>query len=105
MDIGVDFDGTFAADPETFREVVRTFQRAGHKPVLVTGRPSSMGDEVRRLVGDLMPIVFADGMPKREAAKRRGFNVQVWIDDNPASIDEGFMFIGGARVIDRRSGR
>lgn len=94
MDIAVDFDGTFAADPATFAEVVRVFQGAGHHVVLITNRVSTgvMGSEVKRLVGTLMPIIFAGdhNMSKRDAAMKHGYNIQVWLDDAPTTIDHNY---------------
>jgi hypothetical protein len=56
--------------------------------VLVTGREDIPGfaEPVRALVGDIMPIVFAGGSWKREAAKAAGWDVDIWIDDNPTYI-------------------
>lgn len=94
MQIGVDFDGTFAADPETFRKVVKTFQDAGHVCVLITNRGKEWGAEVEELVDNLMPIVFAGTSTKRWAAVRAGYDIDVWIDDNPQWVDEeGLVYI------------
>ncbi len=97
MDIGIDFDGTYAADPAAWAQVVRVLQAAGHKVVLVTNRTSgTWGEEVRRLVGMTMPIIYAGdrGESKYQAARRNGFKIQVWIDDNPGTI-------GGSHVLER----
>lgn len=88
MIFGIDYDGTFSADPDAFRELVRGLKARGHICVLVTGRSDEggWGDVVRMDVGDLMPIVFAANKWKEKAALARGFKVNVWIDDNPESI-------------------
>lgn len=84
----VDYDHTFTADPEATREMVANLQRRGHVCVLVTGRSddNGWGDAVRRDVGTLMPIVFAGGTWKRDAAARAGYPVDIWIDDSPEGI-------------------
>ncbi len=85
---GIDYDGTLSRDPEFFRLVVRAGLAAGHRFVLVTGRSDTgvWGTEVRRAVGDLMPIVFAADGWKREAAFAAGYKVDVWVDDHPEYV-------------------
>lgn len=101
LTIAIDFDGTFSADPPlwavfTFYAVAR-----GHRVVLVTGRSDHVmysdpgrhwGNEVRGLlaehaVDDLLPVVFAGGRPKRVAALAAGYTVDIWIDDQPESVE------------------
>jgi hypothetical protein len=104
MDIAIDFDGTYAADPDTFANVVGVFRAAGHRVVIVTNRTSGgqWGDSVRRVVNGgsatsrLLPIVFAGdtGETKYHAARRHGYNIQIWIDDNPGTI-------GGSHVLEK----
>lgn len=88
MIFGIDYHGTFARDVVGFRIIVHELVRRGHTCVLVTGIDD--GDryaaEVRRDVADLMPIVFAAGKWKRQAAREAGYEVDVWIDDNPEYI-------------------
>lgn len=85
---GVDFDGTFSADPSLFRAFVASLRERGHDAVLVTGRSDEgqWGAEVRREVGSLMPVVFAANGWKREAAERAGFKVDIWVDDHPEYV-------------------
>lgn len=93
---GIDYDGTWTADPELFREFVVLLLARGHRAVIVTSRddrpmitdPSRhWGDEVRKAVCGLIPIVFA-GLDRRkdEAARAAGHAVDVWIDDRPQDI-------------------
>lgn len=88
MVFGIDYDGTFSADPDAFREMVKALRARGHTCVLVTGRSDEggWGIAVKQAVGDLMPIVFAANKWKAKAAEARGFKVDVWIDDNPEGI-------------------
>lgn len=85
---GIDFDGTFAADPLFFKAFVSLLRASGHSCVMVTGREDVPGlaEPVRALVGDLMPIVFAGGTWKKDAAKAAGWIIDIWIDDNPTYI-------------------
>jgi len=88
MLFAIDFDGTFARDVDLFREWVAIGRRMGHTFVLVTGRSDDRGwgDEVRRVVAGLMPIVFAADGWKRVAAEAAGYKVDVWIEDHPEDI-------------------
>lgn len=90
MTFGIDYHGTFQRDVATFRAIVRGLHAAGHTCVLVTGIEDGdrFAAEVKRDVGELMPIVFAAGAWKRQAAKAAGFDVDVWIDDQPEYVAE-----------------
>jgi len=87
MIIAIDYDGTYAAAPELFNQVIELFQKAGHTVICVTGRDGgAMGDPVRASIGQLVPCVFAGTEWKKTAAKNQGYDVDIWIDDNPAMI-------------------
>lgn len=90
MLVAIDFDGTFARDPSLFRSIVALIRAHHHDAVLVTGRSDEgpWGDEVRAAVDGLMPIVFAGGAWKREAAMAAGFKPDIWFDDWPEYIAE-----------------
>lgn len=98
MLVAIDFDGTFAADPDFWRCVVELGRSRGHSFVLVTGRGDHVmrsdpsrhwGDEVRQTVNGLLPIVFAGhDRTKRQAAAEAGFQPDVWVDDYPESVGE-----------------
>jgi hypothetical protein len=97
MIIAIDYDNTYAADPETFNKVIKTFQDAGHTVICVTGRSNDglMDKPVRESIGKLIPVVFAGSEWKRSAAKRHGYDVNVWIDDNPEMIGKQVLIGGG----------
>lgn len=96
MIIAVDYDGTYAADPETFNKVIEVFQAAGHTVICVTGRDGgAMGDIVRATIGQLIPCIFAGKDWKVDAAKTAGYDVDVWIDDNPGMISKQVLVGGG----------
>jgi hypothetical protein len=89
MIIAIDYDNTYTADPETFNKVIALFKAAGHDVICVTAREDgAMGVPVRNSIGKLVPVIFAGSLAKRVAAKKRGYDVDVWIDDMPAMIDE-----------------
>ncbi len=86
MIVAIDYDGTYAAAPDLFNEIIKLFQDNGHTVICVTGRPEVMGQMVLDTVGQLVPVIFAGSEWKREAAKKRGYKVDVWIDDMPEMI-------------------
>jgi hydroxymethylpyrimidine pyrophosphatase-like HAD family hydrolase len=86
--IAFDYHETFSTDLEGFRAVVKLFRSRGHTCIIVTGinDGTPWAAEIRRNIGDLVPIVFANGAWKEEAAKRAGYKVDIWIDDHPEGI-------------------
>lgn len=88
MIIAIDYDYTFTADPDTFTKIIDLFQKAGHTVICVTGRSDDgvMDIPVRNSIGKLIPVIFAGKEWKAEAAKKRGYNVNIWIDDMPGMI-------------------
>lgn len=88
MIFGIDYDGTFSRDPDFWEDFVNLATVYDHQCVLVTGRSDDgeYGAQVKRDVGALMPIVFAGAKWKREAALKKGWKVDVWIDDNPEYV-------------------
>lgn len=92
MIIAIDYDNTYTADPETFNKVIELFKAAGHDVICVTSRDDGvLGVPVRNSIGKLVPVIFAGSKWKREAAKKRGYNVDVWIDDMPGMIDPQYV--------------
>jgi hypothetical protein len=95
MIIAIDYDGTYAAAPELWDQVIKLFQEAKHTVICVTGRSDEgvMGTPVKESIGKLCPVIFAGGVWKNVAAENRGYKVNVWIDDMPSMIyrpDKGF---------------
>jgi hypothetical protein len=89
MIIAIDYDNTYTADPETFNKVIALFKEAGHDVICVTAREDGvLGVPVRNSIGKLVPVIFAGSVAKRTAAKKRGYIVDVWVDDMPMMIDE-----------------
>lgn len=86
MIIAIDYDNTYAADPNTFNKIIEVFQVAGHTVICVTGRSDNMGESVKNSIGKLIPVVFAGLLYKREAALKHGYKVDVWIDDMPEMV-------------------
>lgn len=106
MVFGIDFDGTFNADPQLFALLVKTMRARGHSAVIVTGRSDEgrYGTEVRETlehacatVGEEPPpVVFAGAKWKVDAAKEAGYAVDVWMDDHPQFVgrQDGLLMAG-----------
>ncbi len=81
MIIGIDYDGTITADPEMWYALIATAKKRGHTVIVVTGR------EDRPPVPEGIEVIHARGVFKRTAARRAGYRVDVWIDDEPGLIE------------------
>ena len=96
-----DFDDTISTDVETFGKIFKVLQQAGHIVIVVTGR-SPIGDwktEVEKtlnslcLINDLSPIeiIFAGPHWKKEVAKSRGHDIDIWVDNAPEYIGKQWL--------------
>lgn len=87
ISFGLDWDDTFTADPDLWREFVRLARARGHMVTIVTARHGEKSDEVRseaRALG--IEALFTAGQPKISAADSQGLLVNVWIDDMPGLL-------------------
>lgn len=100
MIYGVDYDGTWTSDPVLWRAFVQSAVARGHQVILITNRISAApwGPEVRAALSDVpvADIVFCGAAPKRAVARQRGWNVDVWVDDRPHTVDSGILGVGRA---------
>jgi hypothetical protein len=85
MRIGIDYDGTFTAAPEFWRNVMTLAHRHGHEVVCVTMRRTdgAGGPDPMTFPGQ---VVFTAGKAKAEHCAEIGLVVDVWVDDNPHYI-------------------
>lgn len=94
LTIGIDFDHTYAADPQVFSVVVELLLAAGHDVLLVTKRHDDgdgpMVTEVNETVTNDIPIIFVGGtdiLYKDEHVRTyHDLEVDIWIDDKPEFI-------------------
>lgn len=86
LTFGLDYDDTFTADPDLWRQFISTAQARGHQVVCVTARrtPPDFGREPR--LPDSVPVVCAGQAYKQHAAAKAGHHINIWIDDMPELI-------------------
>lgn len=93
MRIGVDYDGTWTADPGLWRRFRDQAVLRGHDVVIVTGRTSAhvidAAERLRNLVPEGMEIFFTSGEPKARYMRRTARRpVDVWVDNEPGTIED-----------------
>lgn len=101
MVIAIDWDGTITQDAELFAVFIGLCVQGGHTPIIVTQRSLEQGTEITQFVQLLkrkfnidVPTVWASGFTKGEAATNAGFDVDVWIDDNPIAVYTPLVYMG-----------
>jgi len=94
MIIAIDYDDTFTRDTVLWRNFIELARNLGHEVICVTNRstPPSQGKEQDLLPEDVQ-IVCADNRFKRVAALQAGYQIDIWIDDNPGSIGQSNKLI------------
>ena len=83
---GLDYDDTYTADPDLWRQFISDAQRRGHKVVCVTARRKPPDFTCDPRLPESVPIVCSGPEYKKHAAARAGYPVTIWIDDTPELI-------------------
>lgn len=91
MIIAFDIDKTWTLDPNGWTQVANLLTHRGHLIYIVTGRsPPMESDELDRMrltpFADLGRIIYTCGELKEVAMERIGVKVDVWIDNEPGTI-------------------
>jgi hypothetical protein len=89
VNIALDYDDTFTASPEFWKEVILLARKYGHKTQIVTMRHpwlDTIPEEAELLHDYECPVVYCDGKAKRPVMLARGVPVNFWIDDRPETI-------------------
>lgn len=79
--IGIDYDETFTADPDFWREAIGFGGMRGHRFICVTNR--STPPDFTREPPIPCKVICAGAQLKDVAARAAGYHVNVWIDDMP----------------------
>ena len=93
MNIALDYDGTYTADPTFWNKFIRLARRAGHRVIIATSRMKhgvleSEQPIARDLNVGVDAVVFCNHNLKDEVCRKHGWTIDVWIDDRPESIKE-----------------
>ena len=94
LTIAIDFDHTWTADPHGWRAWYNLMISRGHIVILATGRIDWSEDVQRGNLPQDIPIVFCGRDLKEHACRKAGWSVNIWIDDEPGTIQECKM-LGG----------
>jgi len=82
MQIAIDWDKTYTSDPQLWASIIKMMMDRGHNPVIVTRR--TQADPVRAPFG--VPVLYVGNNLKEPAAIRAGYNIKIWVDDQPQYI-------------------
>jgi hypothetical protein len=90
MNIMIDYDNTFTADAPMWQDVIFEFLQK-HRVFLVTSRGMDTPVEHTEYFVDMgIPIVYCDYYAKKDVCEKQGIKIDIWIDDDPKYIIEGF---------------
>lgn len=104
MNIGLDYDDTFAADKTLWTMFILNAKERGHDVRFVTFRfehPNGYSNDDLILDASKLdiPVIFTNGIQKDDVTRSLGFFVDVWIDDFPLAIPSGDHVVGMAKGI------
>lgn len=92
MNIALDFDKTYTADPELWLSFIDNARKRGHNVYVVTMRYGDgwEKDQVHKeLAHHVDGMIFTSREAKRKhALDNHGIHFDIWIDDNPEMIGE-----------------
>ena len=90
LEIGLDYDNTFTADPDLWRSFINSCQERGHRVWIVTARRQADHNHDDMNTPDGIPVVFTEMASKVWFMKeRRGVEIDIWIDDDPLTCAQG----------------
>jgi hypothetical protein len=81
MLIGLDYDGTYTADPFLWDRFLEVAHEQGHDVICFTMR---YPHEPLPSIDYLKAIVYTSRKAKKRFAEEAGYKVNIWIDDRPA---------------------
>jgi hypothetical protein len=97
LNIAVDFDHTYTADPELWDIFIKHAIDRGHNVYCVSARPEKEMDKPRRTIGALIGEDKCFGTcfdPKKQFMESKGIYINIWIDDSPEMIVDDLIFNG-----------
>ena len=90
LTIALDYDDTFTANTRLFSRFIVDADLANVEIVCISSRRGTFEArrELEAALGPTVKVYFAYDMPKKLYAEKYGIGVDIWIDDNPASLFE-----------------
>lgn len=91
MNISIDFDHTYTADPKLWQSFIKEAQAAGHKIYCVSARHYWETAEVYSTIGKIIGLnscYLTDKKAKKPFMEAKGIQIDIWIDDTPEAILE-----------------
>ncbi len=95
MKLALDYDDTFTADPEFWREMIMLARKYGHKTYIVTLRcpvQDVIPEAEDLLYNHEVDIIYCNGEAKKEVTDKLGHVFDIWIDDKPEVIHSGSSY-------------
>lgn len=89
--VAIDYDETISACPTAWREVIEVMKRLGFRVIVVTYRqPDCDPYELHWLEAYVEAVLFTGQTNKRGFCTDQGYDVDVWIDDEPMSVTHNY---------------
>jgi len=89
LNIAIDYDDTYSADPGTFSKVISTFNRYGHKCYLVTARFDNVDEHIpEQHTAHVQGVFYTDRKAKIPVMEAAGIKIDIWVDDKPEFIHQ-----------------
>ena len=88
MNISLDWDNTFTADTKRWQKFIDLFS-VDHEIYIVTSRSPDVPIEF--IPDGLAGIIYCSYRAKRKVTEEQGIKIDVWIDDAPFYIENGFV--------------
>jgi hypothetical protein len=92
MNIAIDYDETYTADPALWYQFIQLAKAAGHRPFICTYRDDryDVDETLQFLIEDDVDVVFTRGVAKKWWCEQftKYDHVDIWVDDKPNRIYE-----------------
>lgn len=88
INIAIDFDGTFTANPALFCQLIGMMLKYGVDVRLVTFRFSTGNNSDIHTWAERLnvPVIFTEGKQKESFCEGIGWKPTIWVDDDPRFI-------------------
>lgn len=91
MNIALDYDGTYTADPDLWESFIDRAYENGHYVFIVTSRHPEIDNNkvLEKLKKTTNGVIFTNYKAKRHYVEsQEGIKIDVWIDNDPRGIIE-----------------